>query len=253
MADQRCLILDIETSPMEVYVWELKDQYVGIHQIKKDWHVMAWAAKWLNDPASKIVYRDQRDAKTISDDKKILTDLWELLDEADVVITQNGKKFDGPKINARMMLHGMKPPTPYRHFDTYQLVRSVAKFTSNKLEYLTDQLNTKYKKLNHSDFPGLSLWLECLAGNIRAWDVMKKYNTHDVLSTEELYNNVRPWAPETMPKPYYDLTTADKRCGTCGNVGKMREGKERKAKTYRYRQHSCLKCGAWQAGERIKS
>ena len=119
------------------------------------------------------MYRDQRNAKDILDDKAILKPLWKLLDEADIVITQNGKNFDSPKLNARFIMHGWAPPSPYKHLDTYQIVRQAAKFTSNKLEYLTEKLCTKYKKLEHAKYPGMVLWTECLAGNRAAWNEMR--------------------------------------------------------------------------------
>src|SRR5216684_4613408 len=93
MFKQRVLVLDIETSPLLVYVWNLKDQYVGLNQVVQDWHIMAWSAKWLNEPASSIQYYDQKNLK-IGDDLPILRPLWQLLDKADIVITQNGKAFD---------------------------------------------------------------------------------------------------------------------------------------------------------------
>ena len=212
----KILVLDIETSLMQVYVWDIKDQYINPGQIKKDWHLMAWAAKWLDEPASKAIYRDQRNAKSIENDKALLIDLWKLLDEADIVITQNGKNFDGPKLNARFIMHGMKPPSPYRHLDTYQIVKSVAKFTSNSLDYLTNHLNVKYKKLSHAKFPGTSLWLECEKGNLKAWEEMKTYNIHDVLSTEELYNKIKAWAPMNAPKPFLS------NCRVCGHATQRR-------------------------------
>jgi hypothetical protein len=247
----KVLIVDIETAPLLAYVWGLKDQNIGLNQIKNDWHLLAWAAKWLGDPPSKVMYRDQRNCKDISNDKAILEDLWKLLDQADIIITQNGQNFDSPKLNARFMLHGMQPPKPYKHLDTYQIVKRVASFTSNKLEYLTDKLCTKYKKLTHGKYPGFTLWTECLKGNTAAWNEMRRYNTHDVLATEEFYLKIRAWAPESMPK-IYTVTNKAHECGTCGYIGQMREGSLRRTKSYAYRQHSCVKCGAWQQGERIK-
>jgi len=82
----------------------------------------------------------------------------ELLDQADILITQNGQAFDSPKINTRFILNGMKPPSPYKHLDTYKIAKKVASFTSNSLEYLTDKLCIKYKKLAHAKFPGMLLW-----------------------------------------------------------------------------------------------
>lgn len=200
MRNERCLILDIETRPIVSLTWGTREQNIALNQIQSDWNIIAWAAKWLGDPASKTIYRDLRKSKPYLNDKKILQDLWKLLDEADIVITQNGKNFDIPKINARLMLNGIRPYSPIKHLDTYQIARRVAKFTSNKLEYLTGKLCTKYKKLSHSKFPGQVLWNECLRGNIAAWKEMEKYNRHDVLATEELYNVISAWTPKSMPK-----------------------------------------------------
>lgn len=247
----KVLILDIETAPMLAYVWDLKDQNIGLSQIHTDWHLLAWCAKWLDDPVSKAVYQDQRNAKNIQDDKTLLQDLWQMLDEADIVITQNGKNFDGPKLNARFIMHGMKPPSPYQHKDTYQIVKSVAKFTSNRLEYLTDKLCTKYKKLSHGKFPGMSLWKECLSGNKEAWNEMQKYNIHDVLSTEELYNKIKAWAPQNSPK-VYNILQERPQCRTCGIEGKI----QKRGITWKSKQQlqriQCMSCGAWDTLKIVK-
>lgn len=247
----RCLVFDIETAPMLAYIWNLKDQYVDMNQIKSDWYVLAWGAKWLGDPPSKIIYRDQRNAKDIEDDRAILKELWNLLNEADVVVSQNGEKFDAPKLNARFITHGMNPPKPYRHIDTFKLVKKVAAFTSNSLDYLTNKLCKKYKKLKHGKFPGLTLWKECLKGNKKAWNEMELYNTHDVLSTEELYLKIRAWAPESMATPF-DSSKIEVECRTCGIDGHMtRQGTSIKNK-FRYQQWQCQVCGKWTTGERVK-
>lgn len=244
MTKSKALILDIETSPLLAYIWELGEQSIALNQIHTDWYIMAWSAKWLGDPANKTIYYDLRNHKK-GDDKPILKPLWNLLNETDIVITQNGQKFDSRKINARFMLHGMTPPKPYQHIDTYRLVKHVADFTSNKLEYLTSKLCKDHKKVTHFKFPGLKLWIECLKGNLEAWDEMKFYNIKDVLSTEELYLKIKAWAPQSMPK-LYPLTKGIDRCHTCGYTGQMREGRERISKGGVYTQNSCPKCGSWQ-------
>ena len=205
MNKPKVLIFDIETFPIIASVWGLKDQNISLNQIRQDWSVMAWGAKWLGQ--KQVYYRDTSCNKDVRDDKNILEGMWKLLDEADVVITQNGKGFDSKKLNARFIQHGMKPPSPYKHLDTYLIARSAADFTSNKLEYLTANLNTKYKKDGHKNFPGMSLWNECEKGNWRAWAEMKKYNILDVLSTEELYTKLKDWAPQAMPSVHHNCPT----------------------------------------------
>jgi len=180
----KVLVYDIETAPMLSYCWGLWDQNIGLNQIHTDWHVLSWAAKWLH--SDDIFYEDQRFAENIEDDKKLLEGIWKLLDEADFVITQNGKKFDQRKLNARFVFHGMKPPSSYRHIDVLLIAKAQFGFSSNKLEFMTDKLCTKYKKSTHAKFHGFSLWRECLAGNEEAFDEMMDYNCLDILSLQEL-------------------------------------------------------------------
>lgn len=248
MKQRRVLILDIETAPMLAYVFDRKEQYIRPDQIRDDWFVLAWSAKWLGNPD--ITYRSQQKASNLANDKKILTEIRDLLNEAEVVITQNGERFDGPKLNARFILQGLRPPSPYTHYDTCKLASKVAKFTSNSLEYLADKLNVKYKKLKHRKFPGMKLWKECLAGNKSAWDEMKIYNIRDVLATEELFFTLRAWAPQKFPQ-IFDITDEASQCSTCGYEGYMREGKLRKTRKLAYRQHQCPKCGSWQQGVKV--
>ena len=99
-------------------------------------------------------------------------------------------------------------------------------------------------------FGGKELWKECYYGNPKAWKEMKEYNEVDVYALEDLYIKLRAWAPDCFPK-IYDYTDEKYECGTCGYHGNLREGTEKKARKYRYRQYMCPKCGTWQSGRRI--
>lgn len=189
--DVKILSLDIETAPVLAYVWSLWEQNLGLDQIHQDWYILSWAAKWFHE--DQVMYQDKSASWDDNDDSELLKDIHSLLDEADIIITQNGKRFDAKKLNSRFILNGMKPPSSYRHVDTLQEAKKAFSFTSNKLEYLTDNLCKKYKKLSHGKYPGFKLWLACLQGDKDAWKEMQDYNINDVLSLEELYVNMRPW------------------------------------------------------------
>jgi hypothetical protein len=202
--------------------------------------VLSWSAKWLDDPVDKVMYMDQRSAKDIEDDSQILRAIWKLLDEADVVITQNGKSFDEKKLNARFILHGFQPPSSYKHIDTKLIAKKRFAFSSNKLEYMTDKLCVKYKKLKHTKFPGHEMWRECLNGNVEAWKEMEIYNKHDVLALEELYKKLIPWDNSINFNLYHDDNTNTCKCGSTTfarngfyytNVGK-------------FQRYKCKTCGA---------
>lgn len=238
--DAKVLLLDIETAPILAYVWGLWENNVSLNQIKSDWHLLAWAAKWHNTPSNEIMYMDQRRSKDISDDRKILKGVWKLLNECDVLITQNGKQFDEKKLNARFIQNGFKPPSPYKHIDTKQIASRKFGFTSNKLEYMTSKLCTKYKKLKHEKYPGFDLWVECLAGNIMAWKEMEKYNKYDVLSLEELYNKLQPWDNSLNPNIYSN--SLDVTCA-CGSINFIKNGFSY-SQAARYQRFACVDCGA---------
>lgn len=241
MNNAKILLFDIETAPMLGYVWGLWENNVALNQVNSDWHVISWSAKWLGDSPNKIMYVDQRKAKNVEDDKLLLDGIWKLLDEADVVITQNGKSFDQKKLQARFILSGMQPPSSYRHIDTFMLAKKHFAFTSNKLEYMSGKLCTKYKKLKTKEFQGFDLWKECLNGNIRAWKEMEKYNKHDVLALEELYTKLIPWDNSVNLNVYNDkpLTTC-----TCGSSADLKKNGYAFTNTAKYHRYKCTNCGS---------
>ena len=194
---------------MQVSVWDLKNNdYISHKQVKKDWSIACWSGKWLGKSAKHVYYVDRSNLS----EKIILIDLRNMLDMADYVMTQNGIKFDWPKIQARMMLNHIAPPSYFQHIDLYKEFKTVG-FTSHSLDYLTDKFCKKYKKLHHTDFPGHTLWDECEKNNPKAWQAMKKYNIHDVLSLEELYENTKEWLPKVQFKLSHPITVCD-RCGS---------------------------------------
>lgn len=234
----KVLFYDIETSPILSYVWGLWKNDVGLNQIKQDWHVLSWAAKWLGK--DKVMYADQRKAKNVEDDKSLLQGIWSLLDEADVVVTQNGKQFDEKKLNARFIINGFRPPSGYKHIDLLDIARRKFGFTSKSLAYMTSKLCKKHKKSEHKEFPGFELWKQCLAGNGRAWKEMESYNKLDVMSLEELYHKMIPWDSRTNFNLYHDSTEHICKCGS--------KDFHRNGFAYtpvgKYQRYSCKKCGA---------
>lgn len=187
----RILVVDIETAPTRAYLWALFNQNIGLVQITNDWYLLSYSAKWYGE--DQVLYESKETSWDNEDDYDLCSSLWDLFNEADIVVGQNSKRFDTKKVNARLIINGFKPPSNYRQADTLEIAKRRFNFTSNKLEYLTEQLCTKYKKLKHGKFAGFELWKECLKGNQEAWDEMKEYNMYDVLSTEELWTKLRPW------------------------------------------------------------
>lgn len=241
MSNPKVLIFDIETAPITAYTWGLYDQNVGLNQIKSDWHLLSWAAKWYGDPASKVMYMDNSRTTEIQNDKALVMGLAKLLNEADIIITQNGNSFDVKKLNARAVINGLPPIKPCQSTDILKEGRKVFKFTSHKLEYVTGILNKKYKKLKHEEYPGFELWAAILKGDRHAWAVMKKYCIHDVLATEESYQMIQGWIKSQNVSVYADRVGMVCQCGSkkvdARGFAYTTAGK--------YQRYQCHDCGKW--------
>ena len=250
MTSPRIVTIDIETSPIKAYVWGLFKQFVGLNQIIEDWSILSFSYKVLGE---KKVYHHNtggRGADKVRDDTELLKLVWKVLDEADIVIAQNGKRFDMKKINARFLMAEMPPPTPYKIVDTMLEARAVAAFTSNKLAWLSTAL-TATPKSEHKRFPGFELWTECLADNPSAWREMRKYNNLDVVATEGVYLMLRPYiighpnvgaySDETLPQ-----------CPKCGSVNLQSRGRAF-TQSGEYLRYMCKTCGGWARGRYTKN
>lgn len=238
------LLIDIETAPLLVNVWRLWDEHVGLEQLRKDRHLLSFAAKWLG--TREVIYADQSRSKHIEDDRKLLKQIWDLFDAADIVVAHNGQAFDIPMIQGRMLLQGMPPPSPFTQVDTLLIARKHFALTSNKLEYLSERLGCP--KLKHKVFPGFELWKETLAGNPRAWSEMRKYNIQDVLALEKVYLKLRPWMVGHPNLGMY-VNSVEPVCPRCG--GPVQERGTRTTNFGRYRRYRCNLCRGWSRGRTL--
>lgn len=183
------LVFDIETLPIVAYTWEVYDQNINMEQIIKDWCVLAWSAKWLED--ERIISDILSPQEAIKrDDKRLVEKIWKLLDEADVIIAQNGRAFDIKKLNSRFLVHRITPPSSYKTIDTLIAARSAFGMTFNKLDYLA-----KYLGLPGKIKTEFKLWVECDRGDKKALERMREYNEGDVQTLENVYLKMRAWIP----------------------------------------------------------
>lgn len=241
MAGPRIATLDIETSPIVAYVWGTFKVNVGLNQIVQEWSIMSYCYKVLGN--KRITYDDTSKKANPRDDYDLMVGLHALLCETDIIIAQNGKAFDMKKINARFIEHGFPPLPPIKVIDTMLVAREVAKFTSNKLEWLSKHL-TDTPKYDHPEFPGMELWTQCLAGNKKAWRVMREYNCIDVPATEELYLKLRPFmVGHPNVAAYY--TDEALRCPRCGSTDLNALEKHAFTQTGEYIRYQCNGCGGF--------
>lgn len=227
----KVLLLDIETSPNLAYVWGIWEQNINLTNMVATSTVLCWSAKWLGEE------HIMHDSLFESSPKQMLKGMHKLLDEADVVVHFNGKRFDIPTLNREFLMSGMRPPAPFKQIDILNVVRDKFRFLSNKLSFISKELKLG-EKTKHN---GIQLWVDCLAKKPEAWATMKKYNKQDVLLLERLYLKVLPWIEAHPNRAAFEGSPV---CTNCGQEHYQKRGTWT-SRTTTYQKYVCLDCGTW--------
>jgi DNA polymerase elongation subunit (family B)/predicted RNA-binding Zn-ribbon protein involved in translation (DUF1610 family) len=234
----KVLILDIETAPISAYVWGIWNQNVYLPQIQSDWFCLTWAAKWLFE--DKVYSAKLKPSEVLKqNDKRIIQSIWELVNEADIVIAHNAEKFDIPKLNSRFILNDLQPPLPYQIIDTLKHIRRQFGFTSNKLDYVNKLLNLERKQET-----SFVLWENCMKGSKEALQEMENYNIQDVRILEDTYLNIRAWIKPHPNMGLFILDEKEHRCPNCGSNELAVQGKMYNTTANAYELMRCTNCGA---------
>lgn len=186
----KVLTLDIETWPYVVKAWQMGEGYTRHDRIVKDRAIACVAAKWRGE--KEVLFFSTEGQRDLRNDKKVVASIKGLVAKADVLVTQNGKRFDIPIIRGRCSVLGIGDLEKPKHYDTCQMARQLG-LPSARLDYLTATYAPHVRKLNHKEFPGDTLWDECELGNKRAWKEMEAYNKQDVLGTEAVFEAIAPY------------------------------------------------------------
>ena len=256
-AAPKVLVFDIETLPAVAYTWGVRKQFLTYDNILADFVVLSWGAKWLFDSEIMSDILTPREARERVDaifnpkatppqtDRRTLGKIWKLLDEADVVITQNGVRFDSRKLNTRFMFYGMPPPRPYHHIDTLLAAWSAFGNTSNKLDDMM-----RFLQMERKEDTNYELWKQCSVGEKKALDTMISYNRNDVQILEDYYARIRAWIPNhpnfsAYTNKYVDLKEGEQSCPVCRGVitDSSYIAHYRSPLGYLYRQFRCQHCG----------
>ena len=232
----RILFIDLETSPITAHTWGLWQQNISIKQIVESTEVICFGARWMDQKRVifKSVHHDGKQA--------MLKELHALMDEADAIVGWNSKGFDHKHIRREFLEAGMLPPSPAKDIDLMLEVKRNFRFPSNKLDYVAQRLGVG-AKVEHT---GFDLWLGCMAGDKKSWQMMKKYQIQDVNLLLDLYDKLLPWIKHPN-LPAHDGIEGDA-CTNCGSVDLKRRGYEVLG-TGKYQKYQCAECGKWMRGK----
>lgn len=232
----KILLLDIETAPLRAYVWSRWKQNIYLGQTISEWFMLCWSAKWLGEDTVYSARVTGEEALT-EDDSSIIKPLWDLLNEADILIAHNGKTFDIPKINTRFIINGLPPTTPYKQIDTMEVAKKQFGFSSNKLDNLAILFGFD-RKLE----TGFELWKECMEGKEESLAYMEEYNRYDVILLEKVYLKLRPYIKNHPNLGVYTMCE-ENQCGHCASKDLTFTGYTY-TNTGKYSLYKCNECGA---------
>lgn len=241
--EPKIALFDIETAPYLGYVWEKYD--TNVIEFVSGGYMLCFSVKWLGKEKVEVWGLPDFPGyeKNKQDDLLLLTKLWEVMNQADIIIGHNGDAFDLKTSYKRMALNGLTPPPDFKTIDTLKVVRSRFKFPSNKLDDLGNEFKIG-RKLPHT---GFHLWKGCMAGDPHSWDLMKRYNKQDVVLLEKVYLKIRPWIKN---HPNLNVYTRTANCPKCGSNKVQNRGYEY-GKTVTYQRRRCSNCKGWFKGGRI--
>jgi ribosomal protein L32 len=167
----------------------------------------------------------------------MLEKMYNVIEEADAIVTYNGNRFDLPTLNKEFLLTGYRPPAPYKSVDIYRTVKSKFRFASNKLDHVAQQLGLGSK----TDHYGFQMWLDVMDGNKKAQKLMETYNKQDVVLLEKVYDLVLPWIANHPNRSHHSGSAV---CPNCGSKHLQHRGFTITA-VGRQQRFQCQDCGKW--------
>lgn len=233
----KLLAWDIENSAATGRHWSLFNQNIGLVQLVNPGQILSFAARWHGSPRSSIQFSSVYHNTQV----EMLENAWDLLDEADALISWNGAGFDTKKMNWEFKLHNIRgglPYSPVKEIDLMREHKKVFRTISNKLDFVSAQLLGK-TKVSHE---GFKLWLAAESGDPKAWAKFKRYNEQDVHLLIDLYDEMLPWLKLHPNRNLYDIKTEG--CPRCpaGPEAMAKDGFH-PTTTGMYQRYRCRECG----------
>lgn len=236
----KVLVFDIEYAPAKVLAFGRYKQNICQDFVMEEGYMLSFAAKWLNNPVIASYALPYYDAYEYDpkNDYSLVSDLHEMLDNADVIVAHNLKGYDWKTANTRFVYHGFDPISPVKLVDTLDIARHNFRFPNNKLDTIAQYLGVGEKM----DTGGASLWRECMDGDSDSWKLMVEYNTVDVEVLENVYMKLRPW-DKRHPNLAMYYPDSKPRCTVCGSLELAYTDKKAYTGVSEFSVYQCNNCG----------
>lgn len=227
--EAKILTIDIERLPGLARVWEPKTRYIPAQNFVEWPRLLCFAARWYGQkrPIFEAEWLDR---------ERMIRRAWELYDEADLVVTYNGVRFDNKHLMSDWLTLGLNPPRPWKNVDLFQQVKQFG-FESKSLDSVSRRLGRPGKQLHYN----MDLAHAAASGDRDAQRELKTYNVGDIELTEWLYDRLRGWMPH---HPFTGTHGDEKRCNQCGSDSLTLQPSKYRAVVLDYGLFRCDHCGA---------
>lgn len=243
----KILFLDIETMPNIAAVWQTGYKLnVDAGAILQERFILSAQWSWNNDIH---VSGKLSDIKK-KDDSKLVATITKLIEEADIVVGHNVKKFDLRWIAGRALLNGQEPTGSkfVKTIDTLLLARQAFYLNSYRLDYIAKALGIPGKtKTSFSD------WMAILKDNdMEKAKYLLKYGCHDVKITRQVFFKLLKHVklPKKIDALVHGTSTV---CPDCHGFKVHGNGTRTAVDGTTNLRFRCAKCGhSWSIKERMK-
>lgn len=242
----KILFYDIETSLAKSYHFQQWKVNLSQKQKIQESHLLSHAWAWGDGEVKGSILT--REEMLAHDPERLVLECWSLLDNCDVLVAHNGKRFDVKKVNSYFLMYGLPPPSPYRVIDTLLIAKQKFALPFNSLAYLAEFLNVPQKL----DTGGVDLWIDCDHGKQEALDKMLDYNIGDIVTLREVYNRLIGWSNDGVNLALYSEHGCT--CPHCSSDDvQVIQGKYTHTVARKYQAYRCNNCGAVLRSNKMES
>lgn len=184
------LYFDLEVSYSLVYNYGLKvpSKYISPDNLIHSYIILGWAASYMHQTKVYSAFLKSNEIKDW-DDARILPDLRELMESADILAGHNVVSYDIKRANTRFLKNGLPGVIGKKTLDTLKIARSKLAFESNTLDEICRELGLRGKDPMTRDD-----WLAIQAGKTEAIRKAATYNIRDVTQGKEVMASLQPFA-----------------------------------------------------------
>lgn len=233
----RILFIDFETLPSTAVVFGRFNLNLSPkHIIEEGNQILSASWCFLDDEDVTGIVMTKEEVK-VRDDSRVVACVYEVLQSADIVVAQNGDKFDIPLFKTRCIVNNFPPIKRFKTIDTLKIAKQL-KFDSNSLDSVASALGLG-SKMSHT---GIKLWIDCMNGDLKALQEMLQYNRQDVRLLREVYLKLRPY-DNRHPNISLYYTGNEVRCPVCGSEDIHPTGNSVFTSVSEFQEVACNDCG----------